>query len=222
MQVIYENQEKWLENRTNSIGGSECSAVVGLNPYMSNTELWEIKTGQKPREDISNEPYIIYGHKAEELLVRLFELDYPEYEANYNDNYRVNYNDTYNYISCTRDCDLVEKATGRKGALEIKTTEILASMHKEKWKDRVPDNYFCQVLQYFATDQELEFVILKAQLKTDYGVKDNGIRDVRTTTRHYLFERKDYLEDIEFLINKQVEFWKNVQENKRPNLIIDF
>ena len=218
MQVIYENQEKWLENRTKSIGGSECSAVVGLNPYMSNTELWELKTGQRPREDISDKSYIIYGHKSEELLVRLFELDYPEYEVIYNDNYRVNYHDTYNYISCTRDCDLIEKSTGRKGALEIKTTELLASMHKEKWKDRVPDNYFCQIMQYFITDKDLEFVILKAQLKTDYG---GG--DIRTTTRHYFFERKDYLEDIEFLEQKEIEFWENyVKANKRPNLIIDF
>ena len=52
--------------------------------------------------------------------------------------------------------------------LEIKTTEILKSMQYENWKERVPNNYYVQVLhQFLATGWS--FAILKAQLKTDYG-----------------------------------------------------
>lgn len=216
MEVAYNTHENWLKERKKGIGGSDASAVVGYNPYKSNIDLFEEKTGIRTPPDISDKPYVKYGHDAEPLLVKLFALDYPEYEVNYNDNFRVNFNDQYPFILCTRDCDLIEKETGRKGALEIKTTEVLNSMHKEKWDNQVPDNYYIQILQYFLTDQQLEFVILKAQIKSDFG---NG--DVRIQTKHYLFERKNVLDDIEWLKDAEVNFWNNnVLKNKMPNRIL--
>lgn len=212
MQIVYKDHENWLKGRKQGIGGSDASAVVGYNPYKSNIDLWEEKTGLKQPEDISNEPYVKYGHDAEPLLVKLFELDYPQYEVNYNDNFKVNYSDKYNYIFCTRDCDLTEKDTGKKGALEIKTTEILNSMHKEKWDNQIPENYYCQILQYFITDNELQFVWVKAQIKSDYG---DG--NIRLTTKHYYFTREQCKEDIEWLESQEVEFWnKYILTRVRP------
>lgn len=216
MQVIYENHEKWLNGRLKGIGGSDASAVVGYNPYKSNVDLWEEKTGIKQPEDISNRDYVKYGHDAEPLLVKLFELDYPQYQVSYNDNFRVNYNDDYNFLFCTRDCDLVDKATGIKGALEIKTTELLNSMQKEKWNDQIPTNYYCQVLQYFITDKELQFVWVKAQIKSDFG---DG--KIVLKTKHYYFTREQCQEDIEWLTNQEIAFWdKYVQKGVRPNRLL--
>jgi putative phage-type endonuclease len=48
------SREDWLEVRKNGIGGSDAAAAVGLNPYMSQLELWLIKTGRDanlPRPD---------------------------------------------------------------------------------------------------------------------------------------------------------------------------
>lgn len=216
MQIIYKDHEHWLKGRKNGIGGSDASAVVGYNPYKSNVDLWEEKLGIKEPDDISDKPYVQYGHDAEPLLVKLFELDFPDYEVNYNDNYRVNYNDEYNFIFCTRDCDLVEKSTGIKGALEIKTTEILSSMHKEKWDNQIPNNYYCQILQYFITDKELQFVWVKAQIKSDYG---NG--DIKLTTKHYYFTREQCQDDIDWLLQNEIDFWHNHIEKKvRPNRLL--
>lgn len=216
MQVVYKTKDEWLKYRTNGIGGSDASAVMGMNPYKSNVDLWEEKLGLKNSQNISNEPFVIYGTKAEPLLVELFALDYPQYTVNYNNEFRVNYNDKYPFIFCTRDCDLVDKITGKKGALEIKTTEILNSMHKEKWDQQVPNNYYIQVLQYFATDNELDFVWLKAQLKYDFG--DGNIKLI---TKHYYFTREQCQEDINFLIEKEVEFWQNhiVTKERPPRLL---
>lgn len=212
MQIAYENHEKWLLGRKQGIGGSDASAVVGYNPYKSNIDLWEEKTHKKEPEDISNKPYIRYGHDAEPMLVKLFALDYPQYEVNYNDNYRVNYHDEYDFIFCTRDCDLIDKETGKKGALEIKTTEILNSMHKEKWDNQIPNNYYCQVLQYFITDKELEFVWVKAQIKSDYGEGN-----IRLVTKHYYFTREQCQGDIDWLLEHEIAFWQNyVVKNVRP------
>ena len=86
------------------------------------------------------------------------------------------------------DGELVDN-DGRLGILEIKTTNILQSMQREKWRDRIPDNYFCQVLHYLAVT-EYDFAVLKAQLKSDWG------GELRITIKHYLIERKDVEEDI--------------------------
>lgn len=216
MIIEYLSKENWLAERSKGIGGSDASAVIGRNPYKTNIELWEEKVGLRKPKDISMKSYVIYGLKSESLLVQLFALDYPQYLVNYNDKFRVHYNDKYPFIFCTRDCDLIEIETGKKGALEVKTTEILNSMHKEKWNEQVPENYYIQILQYFATDNDLEFVWLKAQIKSNFG---GG--DLRIATKHYYFTREQCQEDIDFLIKNEVRFWeKYVITKQKPSLIL--
>ena len=43
----FENEQQWLKGRMNGIGGSDASAVVGMNPYKSNIDLFEEKIGMK-------------------------------------------------------------------------------------------------------------------------------------------------------------------------------
>jgi predicted phage-related endonuclease len=79
--TILKDREEWLKNRMKGIGGSEISAVIGCNPYMDNITLWKIKTGQIEPEDISDKPFVKYGHDAEHHLRELFKLDFPEYSG---------------------------------------------------------------------------------------------------------------------------------------------
>lgn len=210
--ITFKSREEWLHARKNYIGGSDASAIVGRNPYMSNTDLWEIKTGRREQEDISDKPYVIYGSKAEQYLRELFQLDFPEYEVRYEED-NMFWNDRYPWAHASLDGWLVEKETGRRGVLEIKTTNILQSMQKEKWKDGIPDNYFCQVLWYLLVT-EADFAVLKAQLKYDYS------GDVFLNTRHYFIERKDVEDDIEFLMREAEKFWLYVQKDIRPPTIL--
>lgn len=210
--TVLKNREEWLQNRFKGIGGSEASAIVGMNPYMDNIKLWNIKTGQIVPEDISDKPYVKYGTNAEEHLRALFALDFPQYKVEYVDNNSY-FNDKYPFALASLDGTLIEKETGRKGILEIKTTEILQSMQKEKWKDRIPDNYYIQVLHYMLVT-EYEFAVLKAQLKTVF----DGVPYLQT--KHYFIERKDVEDDIQYLANEELKFWKMVQEKKQPALIL--
>lgn len=209
---VLKNREEWLQNRFKGIGGSEASAIVGLNPYMSNVDLWNIKTGQVVPEDISDKLYVLYGTKAEEHLRALFALDFPQYEVEYVDNNSY-YNDKFPFALASLDGTLIEKETGRKGILEIKTTNILQSMQKGKWKDRIPDNYYIQVLHYLLVT-EYDFVVLVAQLKSEF----NG--EIYKQTKHYKIERADVEEDIQYLANEELKFWKMVQEKKKPALLL--
>lgn len=205
--------EQWLQVRLQGIGASEASAIIGLNPYMSNVDLWEIKTGRKKSPDISSKEHVIYGHAAEGPLRELFALDYPQYEVTYGGEFDVVRNEQYPFIFATLDGRLREKATGRLGVYEGKTTEILKSMSYEKWKGQVPDNYYVQLLhQLLATGWE--FAVLNAQLKRVYG------DDVRTETRRFHVERVEVQSDLEFLLEKELKFWEYVKRGERPPLVL--
>lgn len=210
---VLKNREEWLKNRERTVGGSEAAALVGKNPYMSNIDLWQIKTGQQAKADIDDKEYVIYGRNAEEHLRALFALDYPQYEVYYIDNNSF-WNDKYPWASASLDGWLIEKETGRKGILEIKTTNILQSMQKEKWDHRIPDNYYCQCLWYMGVT-EFDFAILKAQLKYDYA------GDVFLTTKHYHMDRAEVQEDIDYLMQRGESFAEYVRVRKEPPLVIN-
>ena len=205
------SRDEWLQARGKRIGGSEASAVVGLNPYMSNTDLWSIKTGRREAEDISDKPYVRYGHDAEPLLRELFKLAFPGYKVGYRDN-NLFLNSRYPWAHASLD-GWLQDPEGRTGILEIKTTEILQSMQKEKWKDRIPDNYYLQVLHYMMV-MEADFACLKAQLKYDYD------GDIYLQIRHYWIERQDVENDIRILSEKEEEFWHHMQNSTRPATLL--
>lgn len=209
--TILSSREEWLKHRMQGIGGSEISAVVGLNPYMSNVDLWELKTGAVEPEDISDKPYIKYGTQAEPLLRDLFKLDFPQYEVFYEENNSFR-NSKFPWALASLD-GWIRDENGRVGVWECKTTNILQSMQKEKWNHQIPSNYYCQVLFYMAVI-EADFAILKAQLKTEF----EGVPYLQT--RHYFIERADVQEDMDYLMEKGAEFWESVKNKEKPGLLL--
>lgn len=205
---VLSSHEEWLKART-KIGGSDASAIVGMNPYKSNVELWKEKAYGIEPVDISDKPYVKYGTEAEPLLRELFKLDYPEYQVCYEEN-NIWFNDKYPWAHASLDGWLIDQ-DGRKGIWECKTTNILQSMQKEKWDHRIPDNYYIQVLHYLMVT-EFDYVVLKAQLKSVYG------ENVYLQTRHYPIERSEVEEDIKYLIEEESKFWEHVQMKKAPAL----
>lgn len=208
--IQFDSMEEWLVNRK-GIGGSDASAILGLNPYKTNQELWMEKKGQMSPADISDKPYVKYGNDAEPLLRALFALDYPEYKVEYYDNNMI-INKKYPWAHASLDGELMDP-DGRRGILEIKTTNILQSMQWEKWDNRIPDNYYIQVLHYLLVT-EYDFVVLKAQLKR---VRDG---EVRLTTKHYHIEREEVLSDIKMLKEEEEAFWHSLQSGQELGLLL--
>ena len=208
---ILDSREDWLKARGQRIGGSEAAAVLGMNPYMSNTDLWRIKTGRRTAEDISDKPYVKYGHDAEPLLRELFKLDFPELEVGYVDN-NLFVNSHYPWAHASLDGWLRDRE-GRTGILEIKTTEILQSMQREKWNKQIPDNYYMQILHYLMV-MEADFAVLKAQLKYDFD------GTIYCGTRHYWIERADVEADLKILEEYERKFWKCTQKGIQPATIL--
>lgn len=205
------NEQEWLKGRMNGIGGSDASAVVGMNPYKTNIELFEEKTGRRIAPDISDKPYVIYGKTAEAPIRELFKLDYPAYEVSHYD-YRILQSVEHPFMQASLDGELTDQK-GRKGILEIKTTNILQSMQREKWKDRIPDNYYIQVLHYLLVSG-YQYVVLRAHLISAWG------NDVRTQVKHYFIERSEVQEDLDYLLKEEIKFWGYVESGRKPPLIL--
>ncbi len=209
--TVLKDREAWLKNRTRGIGGSDISAVVGLNPYKTNVDLWREKTGQIIPEDISEKPYVKYGTEAECHLRELFKLDFPQYAVDYVENNSFT-NSKYPWAVASLDGWLTDE-DGRRGVLECKTTNILQSQQKEKWRNQIPMNYYCQCLFYMAVI-EADFCVLKAQLKTVF----DGVPYLQT--KHYFINRDDVQSDIDYLMQKGSEFWESVQSGQCPALVL--
>lgn len=209
---IDESRESWLEIRKNSIGGSDASCIVGLNPYKSNQQLWDEKAGNVIPEDISEQPYVKYGNDAEPLLRELFALDYPNYKVMYVP-YNSFHNKRYPFAHYSADGWLYDKENDKYGFLEIKTTNILQSRQREVWDNRIPDNYFVQIVHgLMVTD--FDFVVLKAQLKSEF----NGV--IYLQTKHYYIDRSDVEQDITYLAEREENFWNSIRQGARPSMIL--
>ena len=214
-----DNHADWIAARMGGIGGSEAAAVIGWSKFKTNLQLWQEKTGSVKAPDISDSPYVKYGKAAEPLIRENFKLysadiytvDYAEFD--------LHINDRYPFIFATLDGILTDKG-GRKGVLEIKTAEINRSSDWDNWIDRtskegkLPDQYYIQVLhQLLATGYD--FAVVCAQLR--YKTSDN---DLRLLTLHRHIERKDHLEDMEYLLKHEQIFWNCVESSTKPPLIL--
>lgn len=212
-------REQWLVERQKGIGASDASAVVGMNPYKSNTELWEEKVGEREPADISGKPYVQYGIEAEAPLRTLFALDFPVFDVKYAE-FDMRWSKEYPFIYATLDGELIHRQTGEHGIYEGKTTEILKSMQEERWKNQVPINYHLQICHQLLVTG-FSYAVLNAQLKTVYPAVDPEFpADITTNVSRYWYLRKNFEEDIAYLLAKEIEFWKCVKDRRRPNRIL--
>lgn len=208
--ISYPDRESWLAGRCQSIGASEAAAVIGQSPFMSNVELWRLKTGRDAPKDLSTNEHVQYGNRLEGPLRNLFAAEHQELTVVYHP-FDVLYQTERPWLTATLDGELTEDATGRKGILEIKTADVSRSVQYAKWKNAIPQNYFVQIIhQFLATGYD--FAYMYAQLRFSNG--DSQIKGIR-------FDRKDYKADIDWLLPREERFWNvNVLEDKRPNRIL--
>lgn len=212
----YKTREKWLEARKKYIGGSDVSCILGLNSWKTNLQLYREKKGIVKPDDLSDNPLVEYGSKAEEHIRALFQLDHSELEVSYVPNNSW-HNSKYPFAAASLDGWSREKETDRKGILEIKTANITSKAQAEKWKDgKIPDNYYCQVLFYLAVT-EWDYVDLRANLKYDLPDKDLFI-----ITKDFHIERTDpnVEDDMKTIMEATAKFAERLKKNEEPPLLL--
>ena len=214
----YKNRAEWLKGRQDlhGIGGSDASSVLGLNPWRTNLQLWRIKTGRETAPDISNKSYVQYGSEEEKHLRAKFQRMFgKEYAVEYMNDVILQ-NNEHPEMLYSPDGLLIDKE-GRKGILEIKTTNVMSSRDREKWYDwrtkqeSLPDNYYVQVLHGLNVTG-FDFVKLYAELI--YPDKSSWLI-VRSV------EREEVEGDLKTIKDGIIEFWRQVEEDEEPGQIIN-
>lgn len=221
-------REEWLKARQSGIGASDAACIVGKNPWKSNVQLWEEKTGRSLAPDIGDKPVVQYGKNAEEPLRELFKLDFPQYEVKHDEFGMISNRPNEPWLFATLDGELTETLSAtpeqavvqRKGVLEIKTTEIMRPAQWADWNGGIPEHYYCQLLhQLLATGYY--FAILKAQIRhREYNT--NTPDALKITTRHYLMTIDDpgVCDDMAHLLQAEKDFWVYVQNGRRPAALL--
>ena len=203
------SHEEWLEKRKKSIGGSDASSILGINHWKSNVKLWLEKKGELETEDISDIPVVQFGIKEEDPIRQLFTLDHiNDYTVQYFEN-NIWTNTEIPFAHASLDGWLVDNETGKMGILEIKTVNIYKN-NDQDWQDKIPDYYYTQLLHYMMVT-EFDFAILKARIKYDNDY---------IVTKEYSINRKDVINDINLLKEKEIQFYESLKDEKVPNLIL--
>ena len=206
LHIAYKSPE-WYALRRQGIGGSDAAAILGLNPWKSNLELWQEKVGEIEPSTESND-LMLLGTEAEEPIVRLFSLEHPQYDV-------IDFKESVfkrGFQIASIDAGLVEKETGRKGGLEIKYTTPMSRRAWDEWDSKIPEHYYPQVIHYLSTTS-WDFWILRVRFRS-FGVDG----EIITSEKEYRFEREQVKDDIQVVEEHETTFWKSVEERKRPGV----
>ena len=127
--TISMSYDEWLAKRNESIGASECGAILGLNPWKTPVDVWLEKTADKPTslEDNLN---MRLGRDLEPVIQKLFEEE-TGFKVRRDNKIRID--DEYDFITTNLDGMVI----GEKVPVEYKTMS--------KWDGEIPDYYFAQI-----------------------------------------------------------------------------
>lgn len=185
---------QWLEARKRGIGGSDASAIMGLNPYKTPLLVWLEKTGQMEAEDISDKPSVYWGNVLEPVVAAEFAKRHPGWKVRRRN--ALLRSVEHPFMQASLDFEVTDDE-GRRGILEIKTT---GAHRKGDWDEGIPDYYLPQPIHYLAVTGYEFYAVAVLIGGQDY--------------REFIFERDEG--DVELLIECEEEFWKLVLSGEMP------
>lgn len=131
-------RDQWLQLRTEGIGGSDVSAILGMNDWRSPYQVWAEKTGRIDLGGTENE-FIHWGNVMEPILAREFQEQTGKRVFSPNKQF---IHPKYDFLRANIDRDIEKEP----GFLEIKTASEYKS---DQWQDdEVPAPYLLQVQHY--------------------------------------------------------------------------
>jgi len=185
---VFKTREQWLENRGQSLGGSEMASILGLNPYQSPYDLWLLKTGREQRKE--ENIAMILGRFMEAGISDTFE---------YLSNHRVIKASAGDILYQHPDYDFLVASPDRRvflngsqkhedrAIMEIKRTRI------EIDPDELPFPYFIQPTYYAGMLGYSKIIVCWHQT----GFNENV----------YWTEKEFNPEIYEIIIDEAVKFW---------------
>lgn len=187
-------RETWLEYRRRGIGGSDVSAISGLNPWRSPMAVYLEKTGQIEPQDENEAMY--WGSTLEDIVAQEFSKRTGLKVRRWN---AMLQHPKYPFMLANIDREISNPDQGR-GILECKTTGGFGA--KDWENEEIPDYYMLQVQHYLAVTglpyAYLAVLIGGQKYQHTFIPRDNEIIG--------------YLEAIE------AEFWSLVENETPPEI----
>lgn len=190
-ELAYASHEEWLNIRAKYIGGSDASAVIGMNPWMSRYSLWAEKTGRVPpfEGNLRTEA----GAYLEEFVAQKFTEATGKKVRRKN---RTLINDQYPWACANLDRTIV----GENAFLECKTTNSHPVMRTIRGSEEFPEVYYAQVVHYLAVS----------------GMKKAYLAVLIDCSELRIFELERDEDEIAALMDAEREFWELVTTNTAP------
>lgn len=215
--MIATEHKKWLEERQKGIGGSDISAICGLNEYRNAIDVWLNKTEKSVQKEPT--PAMLRGTFMENHIAKEYQertqievLSFPQllYE-----------HPTENIFKASPDRDIDEDKF-----IEIKTTKMNLEEHTQGF---IQGQWYCGVLgkksfdvvmaklpPYFSDERFVDYCLMELGVYDVYGFEENVDLDVDKLNLDFLkiifddivimsYERND--EFISYLQEQAYEFW---------------
>ena len=183
------SHDEWLEHRQKSIGGSDASSIIGLNPWSSPYTVWADKLGKlPPKED--NEA-MRQGRDLEFYVAQRF-CEATGKKVRRENNILINPDYPFAHANVDR------MVIGEDAGLECKTTSTLNV--KNFRNGAFPDTYYVQCVHYMMVTGCKKWYLAVLVLNKEFMV----------------FEIERDEEEIEALAKSEAEFWKLVESKSTP------
>lgn len=183
-------RDAWLELRRKGIGGSDVSAIAGLNKYKSAIQVYLEKIGEWPAEDSAGEA-AYWGNRMEDVIAHEFQQRTGIKVKRRN---AILQHPKYPYMIANLDRVIV----GENAGLECKTaSEYL----KDDWQgEDIPNAYMLQIQHYMEVCQ-FDYMYI--------AVLIGGNKFV-----HKKIERDQ--EIIDYITKIETDFWHKVETRAMP------
>jgi putative phage-type endonuclease len=187
--TINMSHDEWLEHRQKSIGGSDASTIIGLNPWSSPYTVWADKLGKiPPKED--NEA-MRQGRDLEAYVAERF-CEKMGKKVRRENNILINPQYPFAHANVDR------LVIGEDAGLECKTTSVL---NVKNFKNGAfPDTYYVQCVHYMMVTGCKKWYLAVLVLNKEFMV----------------FEIERDEEEIAALAKSEEEFWRLVEEKTPP------
>lgn len=183
------SHEDWLEQRKKSIGGSDASAILGMNTYCSPYTVWADKLGKlPPKED--NEAMRL-GRDLEEYVAKRFTEETGKKLRRENN---ILINPKYPFAHANVDRVVI----GEDAGFEAKTTTVL---NLKRFKNgEYPENYYVQCVHYLMVTGAKRWYL--------------GVLILGVGFKWFVIERDEG--EIEALAKSEEAFWEYVEKKTPP------
>jgi len=183
------SREEWLALRRQGIGGSDASAILGLNPFSSAIDVYADKLGLKTPVEENEAMWL--GTQLEPIVAKRFEAESGMAVQKRN---RLFQHPEYPWMIANIDRWVV----GQQAGVEIKTTNVF---NRSRFAEgEIPPQFYIQCLHYLAVTGASDWYLVVLVLGRSLHI--------------YHVQRNEA--EIEALIEAERRFWENHVQKRIP------